>query len=93
MESSEACKKTVRILKLIDRGTLVRNQALAIHKEFVLLGLASKNGMVFENQALRVRAAWRKKEEGGSESADSATDDNATFRFLPCRSTFFGSGS
>ena len=55
----------------------MRNQALAINQEFVLLGLAPKDGMIFENQALSARTALALKEEGGGESADSATDDDA----------------
>ena len=55
----------------------MRNQTLPIHQKLVLLGLASKDWMIFEHQAARARAALTLEEEGGGESADSATDDNA----------------
>src|SRR5439155_10196401 len=43
--------EAVWIRHQIDRGALVGVQACSIHQEFVLLCLAAKNRMIFENEA------------------------------------------
>jgi len=67
----------------------MRNQALAVHQKFVLLGLSAKDGMVLENQTLRSGSGLALKEESGGKTADSATDDHAVIR-LPVSTTSFG---
>ncbi len=47
----ESRQKTVWILQLIDRRTLVSDQPMTVYQKFVLFGLAAKNGMIFQNQA------------------------------------------
>ena len=47
----EPCQKAVRILQLINRGTLMSDQPVIVHQEFVLFGLAAKDGMIFQNEA------------------------------------------
>src|SRR5436309_10325792 len=67
----------MRILKLINGGTLVCYQPPAIYREFVLLRLTPKNGMVLEDQAIHLRARLTTKEKGGSQSTDSAPHNHA----------------
>ena len=79
----------MRVLNLIDGGALVRDQSLAFDQKLILLCFATENGMVFEKQALHLRAGIAPEEQSGSESANSASNDYAVVG-LPCVNDVFG---
>src|SRR6266705_3468791 len=54
----------------------MRDQPLAVHPELILLRFTTENGMVFKDQDFHSEARLPLEEEGGSKSADSATDDD-----------------
>ena len=54
----------------------MRDQPLAVHQELILLRFTTENGMVFKDQDFHSEARLPLEEEGGSKSADSATDDD-----------------
>src|SRR5579863_1864570 len=77
----EPCEKAMRVLNLIDRRALVRDQPLAIYEKLVLLGLSTENGVVLENQALHAWTGLAPEEQSRGKPADPATDDHAIVAF------------
>src|SRR4051812_1559653 len=73
----EMCKKTVRILQLINCRTLMRDQPLSINQKLVLFGFSSENGMVLKDQTLEFRAGLPLKEQSRRQSADSPANNDA----------------
>ena len=53
------------------------DQSLAFHQKLILLRLTAEHRMVFNDQAFHSRAGLTLEEQGGSESANSATNDYA----------------
>ena len=47
----ELREKRLRLLQLINRRALMRNQPLAVHKKFVLLRLTAEDRMIFEQRS------------------------------------------
>src|ERR1700751_475940 len=59
----------------------MRDQPFPIELEFVLLCLAAKNRMIFQDQTAFLRAGLPLKDESGSESADTAAHYDAVVDF------------
>src|SRR4030095_5073948 len=77
----EIGKKTARIRNEIDCRALMRNDSAAVNVEFVLLGFAAKDWMVFKDQALGAGPRLAKEKGGGGEAADSAANYYAVIEF------------
>ena len=53
------------------------NQPLSIHQKFILFGLATEDGMVFENETFCIGPSLPLKEQRRCQAADSAANDHA----------------
>ena len=60
----EIGEKTSRVRNEIDRGALMCDDGMAVNCEFVLLGFAAEDGMIFEDQAFGAGARLAKKKRG-----------------------------
>ena len=71
------CKKTVRILQLINCRTLMRDQALSINQKLVLFGFATENWMVLKDETLEFRAGLPLKKQSRRQSANASANNDA----------------